>query len=152
MNPTNHFDVNKWQHIAVTFDGTTYRIYVNGVESGKLEGGKPCLKFKGIGWFTDGDGNQSGWWNGCKILVSQIRIWSVARNEAQIQNSMTHVSPKATGLEAYWRMDEGTTEQRSDGTYTVFKDVTEHGYTLETKQNVTWVDGILSTDTATPWK
>ena len=67
VNPTNHFETNKWQHIAVTFDGTTYRIYVNGIDSGKLEGGKPCLKFKGIGWFTDGDGNQSGWWNGCKI-------------------------------------------------------------------------------------
>lgn len=152
VNPTNHFETNKWQHIAVTFDGTTYRIYVNGIDSGKLEGGKPCLKFKGIGWFTDGDGNQSGWWNGCKILVSQIRIWSVARNAAQIQNSMTQVSPKSTGLEAYWRMDKGTTETRSDGTYTVFKDVTDNGYTLETKQSVTWVDGILSTDTATPWK
>lgn len=152
VNPTNHFETNKWQHIAVTFDGTTYRIYVNGIDSGKLEGGKPCLKFKGIGWFTDGDGNHSGWWNGCKILVSQIRIWSVARNAAQIQNSMTQVSPKSTGLEAYWRMDKGTTETRSDGTYTVFKDVTDNGYTLETKQSVTWVDGILSTDTATPWK
>lgn len=152
VNPTNHFETDKWQHIAVTFDGTTYRIYVNGIDSGKLEGGKPCLKFKGIGWFTDGDGNQSGWWNGCKILVSQIRIWSVARNAAQIQNSMTQVSPKSAGLEAYWRMDKGTTETRSDGTYTVFKDVTEHGYTLETKQNVTWVDGILSTDTSTSWR
>ena len=152
VNPTNHFETNKWQHIAVTFDGTTYRIYVNGIDSGKLEGGKPCLKFKGIGWFTDGDGNQSGWWYGCKILVSQIRIWSVARNAAQIQNSMTQVSLKSTGLEAYWRMDKGTTETRSDGTYTVFKDVTDNGYTLETKQSVTWVDGILSTDTATPWK
>lgn len=151
VNPTNHFETNKWQHIAVTFDGTTYRIYVNGIDSGKLEGGKPCLKFKGIGWFTDGDGNQSGWWNGCKILVSQIRIWSVARNAAQIQNSMTQVSPKSTGLEAYWRMDKGTTVTRSDGTYTVFEDATGKGHTLETKQNVEWVDGILSTDTATPW-
>lgn len=152
VNPTNHFDVNKWQHIAVTFDGSTYRIYVNGVDSGKLEGGKPCLKFNGIGWFTDGDGNQTGWWRGCKILVSQVRIWSVARNAAQIQNSMTQVSPKATGLEAYWRMDEGRTEKRGDDTYTIFEDATGKGHTLETRQNVTWVEGVLSTDTATPWK
>lgn len=148
VNPTNHFEVNKWQHIAVTYDGTTYRIYVNGVDSGKLEGGKPCLKFNGIGWFTDGDGDQSGWWNGCKILVSQIRIWSVARNAAQIQNSMTQVSPNSEGLEAYWRMDEGRTE---DG-YTVFDDATGKGHTLKTQQSITWVDGILSTDTETSWK
>lgn len=152
VNPSNHFETNKWQHMAMTFDGTTYRIYVNGVESGKLDCATPCLTFKGVNWFTDGDGNQSGWWNNCNILVSQIRVWSVARNAAQIQNSMTQVSPKATGLEAYWRMDEGKTEERSDGTYTVFEDATGKGHTLETKQNVTWVDGILSTDTATPWK
>ncbi|MEJ8763572.1 DUF1735 and LamG domain-containing protein [Phocaeicola sp. HCN-40430] len=151
VNPAHHFEPNKWQHMAVTFDGTTYRMYVNGVESAKLECATPCMTFKGIGWFTDGDGPSSGWWNGCKILVSQVRIWSVARNAAQIQNSMTQVSPKSTGLEAYWRMDEGKTEERSDGTYTVFEDATGKGHTLETKQKVTWVDGILSTDTATPW-
>lgn len=152
VNPVHHFEVNKWQHLAVTFDGATYRIYVNGVESGQLASSDPCLKFKGIGWFTDGDGNQSGWWKGCKILVSQVRIWSVARNAAQISNSMTQVSPKSTGLEAYWRMDEGKTEEREDGTYTVFEDATGKGHTLETKQAITWVDGILSTDSATPWK
>lgn len=152
VNPAHHFEPNKWQHMAVTFDGTTYRMYVNGVESAKLECATPCMTFKGIGWFTDGDGPSSGWWNGCKILVSQVRIWSVARNAAQIANSMTQVSPKSTGLEAYWRMDEGKTEERSDGTYTVFEDVTGKGHTLETKQKVTWVDGILSTDTSTSWK
>lgn len=152
VNPAHHFETNKWQHMAMTFDGTTYRIYVNGIESGKLECATPCLTFKGINWFTDGDGPSSGWWNGCKILVSQVRIWSVARNAAQIQNSMTQVSPKSTGLEAYWRMDKGTTETRSDGTYTVFEDVTGKGHTLETKQSITWVDGILSTETSTPWK
>lgn len=152
VNPANHFETNKWQHMAMTFDGTTYRIYVNGIESGKLECATPCLTFKGVNWFTDGDGNQSGWWNGCNILVSQIRIWSVARNAAQIQNSMTQVSPKSTGLEAYWRMNEGKTEERSDGTYTVFEDATGKGHTLETKQKVTWVEGILSTETVTPWK
>lgn len=152
VNPSNHFETNKWQHMAVTFDGTTYRIYVNGIESGKLECATPCLTFKGVNWFTDGDGNQSGWWDGCKILVSQIRVWSVARNAAQIQNSITQVSPKSTGLEAYWRMNEGRTEEREDGTYTIFEDATGKGHTLETKQSITWVDGILSTDTATPWK
>ena len=55
-------------------------------------------------------------------------------------------------MEAYWRMNEGKTVERSDGTYTVFEDATGKGHTLETKQKVTWVEGILSTETATPWK
>ncbi len=152
VNPSHNFESNKWQHLAVTFDGATYRIYVNGIESGQLACSDPCLKFKGIGWFTDGDGDQSGWWRGCQILVSQVRIWSVARNATQIANSMTQVSPNSTGLEAYWRMDKGTTETRDGRTYTIFEDATGKGHTLETSQPITWVDGILSTDTATDWK
>ena len=65
---------------------------------------------------------------------------------------MTQVSPNSTGLEAYWRMDKGTTETRDGRTYTIFEDATGKGHTLETSQPITWVDGILSTDTATDWK
>ena len=36
VNPSHHFEVNKWQHLAVTFDGMNYKIYVNGVDSGTL--------------------------------------------------------------------------------------------------------------------
>lgn len=143
VNPTHHFEVNKWQHLAVTFDGMNYRIYINGVDSGMLACSDACKTFKAVNWFTDGDGNQSGWWGNCKILISEARIWSVARSAAQIQNSMTQVSPKSSGLEAYWRLNEGSGNS--------FEDATGKNHSLATNQKVTWVDGILSTDTSTEW-
>lgn len=76
----------------------------------------PCRTFTSINWFTDGDGNQSGWWGSCKILVSEARIWSVARSAVQIQNSMVQVSPSSEGLEAYWRLNEGEGKNFVDAT------------------------------------
>lgn len=143
VNPSHHFEVNKWQHLAVTFDGMNYKIYVNGVDSGTLACSDPCRTFTSINWFTDGDGNQSGWWGSCKILVSEARIWSVARSAVQIQNSMVQVSPSSEGLEAYWRLNEGEGKN--------FVDATGHNHSLTTSKDVVWVHDILSTDESTAW-
>ena len=143
VNPSHHFEVNKWQHLAVTFDGMNYKIYVNGVDSGTLACSDPCRTFTSINWFTDGDGNQSGWWGSCKILVCEARIWSVARSAVQIQNSMVQVSPSSEGLEAYWRLNEGEGKN--------FVDATGHNHSLTTSKDVVWVHDILSTDESTAW-
>ena len=40
--------------------------------------------------------------------VDEVRVWSVARSQAQIQEQMQHeLSGKRTGLVAYWAFDEG---------------------------------------------
>ena len=143
VNPSNNFKSNKWQHLAVTFDGMKYRIYVNGVESGTLDNSDACKTFAGVNWFTDGDGNQGGWWRGCKILVSEARLWSVARTATQIQNSITQVSPRSSGLEAYWKLNEGEGKD--------FADATGKGHTLTTEHTPVWIDNILSTDESTAW-
>lgn len=152
LNPTTAFVPNKWQHLAVTYDGTKITIYVNGA----FAGSKDLVvksEFKQAGWFggsvPGGDGGDGGhgtddsWWSGCKILCTEARIWSVCRTEAQIQNNMTTVSPSSEGLEAYWRFNEGSG--------TTFEDCTGHGHTLTTTKTPTWVPGIKSTDTATAW-
>lgn len=140
---------NKWQHLAVTYDGTKITIYVNGA----FAGSKDLVvksEFKQAGWFggsvpggDGGHGTDDSWWNGCKILCTEARIWSVCRTEAQIQNNMTTVSPSSEGLEAYWRFNEGSG--------TTFEDCTGHGHTLTTTKNPTWIPGIKSNDPSTPW-
>ena len=62
----------------------------------------------------------------------------------QIQNNMTITSPKSPGLEAYWRFNEGKGN--------VFEDATGKGHTITTTVTPVWIDKILSTDEATPWK
>ena len=149
LNPTTAFVPNKWQHLAVTYDGTKITIYVNGA----FAGSKDLVvksEFKQAGWFggsvpggDGGHGTDDSWWNGCKILCTEARIWSVCRTEAQIQNNMTTVSPSSEGLEAYWRFNEGSG--------TTFEDCTGHGHTLTTTKSPTWIPGIKSNDPSTPW-
>ena len=85
----------------------------------------------------------TSWWGSCKILVSEARIWSVARSAVQIQNSMVQVSPSSEGLEAYWRLNEGEGKN--------FVDATGHNHSLTTSKDVVWVHDILSTDESTAW-
>lgn len=149
LNPTTAFVPNKWQHLAMTYDGTKVTLYVNGAFAGT----KDIVvgsEFKQAGWFggslpgeDGGHGTNGSWWRGCKILLTEARIWSTCRTEAQIQNNITTVSPSSEGLVAYWRFNEGKG--------TTFRDCTGNGHDLTTTVTPKWVPGIKSTDTATPW-
>lgn len=139
LNPTYSFEPNKWQHLAVTYNGSKYRIYINGKDGGSKDVAAGPVAFGSVSWFGGGS-----WWNGCKILVSEARIWSVCRSEVQIQNNMIITSPKTPGLEAYWKFNEGKGN--------VFEDCTGKGHTITTTVDPVWIDKILSTDEATPWK
>lgn len=141
LNPSYSFEPNKWQHLALTCNGSSYRLYINGMDGGVLEIPSGATTFSDVNWFCAGDGTNR--WSRCKILVSEARIWSVCRTETQIKNNMTMTSPNTKGLEAYWRMNEG------EGN--VFEDCTGHGHTLRTSKTPTWIDGILSSDISTDW-
>ena len=143
MNPSFSFEPNKWQHLALTCDGSHYRLYINGAFAGVKDIPAGSTTFKQFKWFTKGDDPYSRWGN-CKILITEARVWSVCRTETQIQKSQSTVSPKAKGLEAYWRFNEGTGN--------VFHDATGKGHTITTTQTPTWVEGIKSIDEHTDWK
>ena len=149
LNPNKAFTPNKWQHLALTYDGTKVTLYVNGVFAGSKEGVcNPTFKFASwMGGATNvggGHGLDPIYWNGCKIMIAEARIWSVCRTDAQIANNMATTSAKSKGLEAYWRMNDGQGK--------VFEDCTGHGHTMKTSKDPVWVNGVKSTDTATPWQ
>lgn len=139
LNALTPFEANKWQHLAITYDGSKYTIYVNGKLDAQ-KGGLPAgsVSFPNIHFISSGP----QWFpNNC--MLNEVRLWSKALNETQIKNNMTVVSPKSDGLKAYWKMDEGKGN--------VFKDATGHGYDATAAGTVTWVPNILSTDSASPW-
>lgn len=146
FNPTHQIIPNKWQHLALTYDGKTATLYVNGAFAGSKDGViDPAFEY--AGWFGGGSspahGTSNSAWSGCKTICSELRIWSVCRTEAQIQNNMTTTSAKSKDLVAYWRMNEGSGN--------VFEDYTGNGHTLRTQFSPTWISGIKSTDTETAW-
>ena len=118
---------------------------MNGAFAGSKDGViDPAFEY--AGWFGGGSSPAHGTGNSdwkCKVICSELRIWSVCRTEAQIQNNMTTTSAKSKDLVAYWRMNEGSGN--------VFEDCSGNGRTLRTEKFPTWIPGIKSTDTETVW-
>ena len=142
LNPNQSFKPNLWQHLALTCDGSNYRLYINGVFAGVKEIPAGPTSFSDVNWFSGGDSGDS-YWRGCKILMNEARIWSECRTETQIKNNISKVSPKSSNLEAYWKFNEGIGNE--------FKDLTGNGHTLKTSKDPQWIHDVLSTDKSTPW-
>lgn len=139
LNAITPFEKNKWQHLAIAFDGSKYLIYVNGKLDAQKEVTAGAVTFSNIQFASSGTS-----WFRANCLFSEVRLWGKALNETQIKNNMTVVSPKADGLEAYWKMNEGAGNS--------FKDFTGNGYNATATGSIKWLHNILSTDLATPWQ
>ena len=134
------FENDVWYHIAVVYDGSKVRFYLNG----NLEIEKPttggvinlAMSYGGHGWddtFAIGRSYGTHWtYKGC---VSECRLWTVARSAAQLQAGVCYVDPTSEGLLAYWRFD-GTLQD--DGSVL---DETGHGHNAIPTGNITWLDG-----------
>jgi hypothetical protein len=88
--------VKVWHHIATTFDGTNYILYMNGevVDNNTVTAGDTpaATPVRYIG--TDFIGK-----------IDEVRMWSVARTQAEIQANMNKtLVGNETGLVAYYPM------------------------------------------------
>jgi hypothetical protein len=91
-----------WTHVAVVYDGSTRRHYINGVQvasfpqTGTLTSNTGPLR---IGSDVSYEFTPRAW-------IDEVRIWSVARTAAQIQSAMrTAISTPMAGLVAVWSFD-----------------------------------------------
>lgn len=163
QNPAvgNHFEINQWQHFAVTYDGTDVTLYYNGKDVGVGAGQKSfspsalgdgifkSFSFMGGSSGDGGHGTGSQWWGDCKIICTEARVWSVCRTADQIVNNIKSVSPTSTGLEGYWKMNKKTSSV-VDGK-TVFTDLTGKGNDLVTAKQINYWPEVSSEDSKTEW-
>jgi Concanavalin A-like lectin/glucanases superfamily len=102
---------DQWVHIAMTWDGTALRTYVNGA----LE-----ITTMGTGGITMLATAQSSLTIGCNPQnhncfngsLGEFRIWKVARTAAQIKDAYNRtLAGNEAGLIGYWKLDDpsGTT-------------------------------------------
>ncbi len=94
---------DKWHHIAMTYDGTDMKIYLNGVLQSTLNNPGKIVKFDATTSICS-SGTQ---YFRAQANMNELRIWKIARSEAQIKENFYAVSPDSEGLVSYWKMNEG---------------------------------------------
>jgi|GEM_PF-466484 len=103
-----------WVHVAATFDGSTAKFFINGVE----ESSKPATAAPRslisdliIGGAKHGDVYEYHY----DGLLDELRIWNIDRSAADITSSMfVHLSGSEPGLVAYYDFNEGSGQILND--------------------------------------
>src|SRR6185503_17979112 len=94
-SPNNVTKPGAWSHVAASYDGAVYRVYLNGalVHTEKLAGtphGAP------VQWI----GRVNSFFNG---QMSDVRLWKTARSEEEIRTNMfTRLTGYEPGLASAW--------------------------------------------------
>ena len=132
--------LNQWVHIAATYDGTTKRLYRNGVEIGNSSATGTLSNTGTAPVFIGSSGGVAEFFNG---RIDEVRVWDNARDSIQLQNGM---SPCAvldnTGLLLYLKMDDGTGTTITDQSVHNFVATLQQGVTTHTNPNNEWQNGV----------
>ncbi len=93
--------VDRWTHIALVKDGTTMRIYANGVQVQSTSCSASITIPNNFYWLGKVDNQFNG-------ALDEVRFWSTTRTQTQLQNTMyTELVGNETGLLAYFDFNEG---------------------------------------------
>lgn len=111
--PDNTLSLNKWFHVAGTYDKNASKIilYVNGIE---VATGSTNIIMETSGTSFNANIARSAQFTSriFKGLLDEVRVWNYARSENEIrQNCLNTLAVNETGLVGYWRFDQndGTT-------------------------------------------
>ncbi|MBL7975867.1 MAG: choice-of-anchor D domain-containing protein, partial [Candidatus Kapabacteria bacterium] len=103
--------LNQWSHVAATFTSSgstgTGTIYINGVPTASSTFPTPVNVVRNNNYI-----GRSNWGLGdpdANAIFDEIRIWNVAKTQAQIQAQMnTELTGNESGLQIYFNMNQGT--------------------------------------------
>src|SRR5207247_3939882 len=105
---------NVWHHVAATYDGTTWRLYLDGVLDKSLVVGAfspeaTSIQHAAIGSALTSTGTTGtpppGFFAGS---IDEVRIWNVVRTGAQIRAAKdAEITGSSIGLLGRWGLNEG---------------------------------------------
>lgn len=133
--------LNTWYHAAATYNGSKWRLYLNGVLEAELTVGKAArnnsVQHASLATALDSEGTPDGFFDGA---LDEVRIWNYARPPQQIADGMrtqipASAVPAASGLVARWGLNDGS------GT-SVFNSVSQNPAGTIRGTNWNWEDGV----------
>ncbi|KAF0221999.1 MAG: thrombospondin type 3 repeat protein outer membrane domain-containing, partial [Rhodospirillaceae bacterium] len=97
-----------WQHVAASYNGTAWSLYVDGVAQTLSATSAAITTPTGV--TRIGSASIAGdTITGFEGMIDDLRVWNTARSAASIQTDMTRqLTGGESGLAGYWRMDHGT--------------------------------------------
>ncbi|SLM27926.1 exported hypothetical protein [Desulfamplus magnetovallimortis] len=106
-----YFDIeyNQWHHIAGLYDGTSFKIYKDGVLQNSLT--KVYTKTDSIIHIGRRTGETSNYFNG---KIDDFRIWNIARSEEEIKANMYKEIDTDSNLLASYKMSDGSGASLTD--------------------------------------
>jgi cysteine-rich repeat protein len=98
-----------WYHAAASYDGTTWRLYLNGVLDATSTIGRPVrsdsIQHAALGSALSSTGAASGAFDG---VLDEVRVWNVARSGAEIAASLGLEITTHPNLVARYGLNEGS--------------------------------------------
>lgn len=105
--------LGQWHHVAATYDGTTWRLYLDGVLDGEqVADAVPrfdSIQHFGLGATFDSMGDPGG---GLLGAMDEVRVYSRALTDQELRASMYTSTPDPLGLVGHWRLDAADNDAR----------------------------------------
>lgn len=126
---TGVLSLNKWQHVAATYDGATMRLFVNGVQVG-TRGSSSAIVTTANSLMIGASAHAAN--REFAGRIDEVRIWNSTRTPDQLLDGMhRELAGSESGLAAYYRM--------SNGSGTTLTDNVSSGGTNGTISNAVWM-------------
>jgi hypothetical protein len=116
---THPIPLGVWHHVAATYDGVTWTLYLDGALEATLAVNRPACNVSAVaaalGSALNSTGAAAGFFDGA---IDEVRIWNVARTQAEIQATrFQSMSMGMPGLVGRWAFDEssGATAYETSG-------------------------------------
>ena len=97
----------QWHHVAVTYDGATWALYLDGQLDEQLtvdaQPRADSIQHFAIGTAMDSTGAAAGFFDGA---LDEVRVWNHARSETEIAGAMFQTLASGEGLVGRWALDE----------------------------------------------
>ena len=136
VNTPQILGLNTWYHVAGVYDGTTIKIYVNGLLQNSVDVTGTFSPSSGVVLnFGENPSWTQRYFNGD---IDEVRIWNIARTATEIQQNMSiPLTGSEPGLVGYWTMNEGS------GNITYDQTANGNNGTLINMDASNWVPGFV---------